>query len=335
MVIYFFYFLKQHLNAPVELKAESEVKTIEECKKIIENARLHYVSYDLQMDYLLTDNTNSDNFDVINNLQIANDAIENAIIKYGELLEAQTDAKNLYAAYQRTYNGDKSLSALLKFRQATGTGIFNFFARTDKLAEVYGYFITFALNNIQKLSEIIYDPNISWEIVHVGHRIELIQKFNDRLISCVDLLEECNKLQPSTTNSLNEMMTIFNELKDVSMFEFFLNRMKELLENRRKELRKEDFRFKIDLLLNKLKQIPGKGLDIYNKRQEFAEMRNSNSLAKIISRWKDKAYTGELEGNYINMVSFTLPTEQESKKRKLMVASVSNITLNYIIQFRK
>lgn len=277
----------------------------------MEYARLHEISYDLRMDYLLIDDTRFDGFNIIKNLNMVNEALMSAISKYEEMLQAKAEVQSLYSDHQRTYYKLKGLGRFSNDRRSIGTGIYKALTRLSQVDQVYEIFIEFALKDLRKFSEVVVDPNTPWKSVTIKRQIELVQELNNRLIPCSNLLKECDVLQPTALNALNGMRTILIEMMHVGNFENFVNKFKQLLENHENEVKEANFRLRIDLLLNRMEKIPEKGLHIYNKWKEFNEMKGKDSFEEILSRWKSKSNLQE-----------TTSTPQ-SRKRKLTDISVS------------
>lgn len=308
------------------MKIKTEEEKIEEFRIEIEGAKLNDISCDLQMEYLLMDDYNSEGSEIMNNLDIANDAIQTAISKYGIMLKVKTEVNCLSAEHRKLYNNIQSLKNLAGERRSISNRITNVIENIEELGHVYKSFIKFGLNDIKKLSEIVTDPGISWGSVHVARRIELIQTFTDRLMPCIDLLKECDILQSMALNALTEIGGIFNSFaKENSMnFGTFLKMFDEVLKNHKIMTTKKSFHHKIYLLLNKIRKIPVDDLDIYNKRQKFNEIQDENSFVEVLNHWKDKAYAGELEIYSLEGI----PNEIESRKRKIIELSVSSMLRN-------
>lgn len=84
------------------MKAKTEEEVVEAYKKEITDAKLHELSYDLQMEYFLTEGSDSSGSEKIKNLSTVNDAIIKSISKYGEMLKINSGVKLLLLDYQET-----------------------------------------------------------------------------------------------------------------------------------------------------------------------------------------------------------------------------------------
>lgn len=302
------------------IEAQTDVEIFDKYKIEIEDAKLHEISYDLQMDYLLTDATNTDSSEIINKLNMLNDAAVSSISKYVEMQELHEVIKHLYSDYQSTYGKNKNVNTLIYNRRSICHGIHFIMTRVNQLARIYNTFIKFILKDIKMLSELVADPSISWGSTHIERRIELIQKFNDRLIPCIDLLEDCDKLQPIVSNALTEMKATFNEMEDVKSSENFVNNFKIIISNQRAKLTGDIFKYTLDLLSDKINKKPIKGREIYNKIQKFNEIKD-DSFKEVINDWKINRNLKELKQNPF---SSTVEVPNGSRKRK-----IADISVNY------
>lgn len=295
---------------------ETKEEIVERYKREIKEINLPEISSNLQIEFMLFDDSGFDRTEIIKKIDRTNDITLNAIFKYGEMIKLQTEINYLYLEYRRNFNKNKSLKRFEVVRRTIGTGMRYVMVRISQLIQVYKFFIEFALNVVKKLKDIIVDPNILWGSVSMDNRIELIQKFNDRLIPCMDLIEECNTLQPTSLNILTEMERIFNELKGLNTFENFMIEMNELLNRQGSEVRADDYKRKIDILSNKILKAQKKDLIIHSKMQKFNEINDMNSFEVALNRWKNEK----------NSVEST----HQNKKRKFIDIPVSTIITWFI-----
>lgn len=293
-----------------DLEFGTEEEIFEQYQTDINDAKLHEISYDLQMDCLLFSENDSDGSDTIKNLDIINGAIVNSISKYGEMLEAHEDIKRLYSDYQKIFKNIEVLNQFQVERRSISIKIRSVMVRINELTQVYKNCIEFALNDVKRLAGIVADPDIAWGNAQIEHKIELLKMFTDRLISSTDLLIDCDTLQRIAFNALSKMRNIFNELKGVDTFEPFLKNFKELLDSQQgKEVRANNFRLKLNLLSNKIEN----SVDLFNKYKDFNKIKGLNSYENVINHWKYKAATEK----------FVPPKQSQSKKRKYKEISVS------------
>lgn len=296
-VVMIFINLKQNVQkaSTLELTFDTAKQLIEGYKKDIADAKLHELFRNLQMEYMLADNSNSSKFEIIKSLDIVNDAIVSEITKYGELIKMKANVERVFSDYQNECQISENLINFEDDWRSTGLGITFVMARISKLAQMYHTFITFSLEDIEKLNKIIADPNISWWNVHIEDRITLIQKFTNRLIPCANLLKICSKSQPAAINALSGMLNIFNDLKNFDAdLEFFLNKFKILLDEQKDGIIGEDFQHILDKLSNKMKKMPNECQNLYNASQKFHEIKDSNAFDDDVLFWKSKVNVEKL-----------------------------------------
>lgn len=286
------------------LKVATEEEIFEGYRKEIENAELHQISIDMQMEYLLFGNSDSDISDVIKNLDIINDVILSAISKYGEITDIQAEVQSLYSGFRKKFYKNRNLIEFECDRRSIGIRVCHLMLRVKELTQVYQKFIEFTLKDIKKLKEIVTDARISWENVPIERKVELIQKFSNRLMPCTNLILYSDAYQRSALNTLTGMKIILSGLNDVITFEMFINKFKNLLEKHKKEVPWQHFKLKLESLSDKIKNTP----------------ETKDSFENYANRWKVR----EFEDNSFSVISSTFPKEPETKKRKSIDISVSH-----------
>lgn len=318
------------------MNAATEEEIFEGYKTEMEAAKLHNISNDLQKEYLLFSGKHSE---TIKSLDLTNDDILNAIFKYSEMVKVQAEVKQLFSNYQKAYYRIRSLSRFGIERRSIGIKINFVMVRVTELVQVFKYFIEFALNDIKKLNEVIADTSNSWEKIQILKRIELIQIFTNRLIISKNQLKECDTMQKSALNVLNEMKFIFNELKGIITFENFVNNFKKLFYNHRNEVIWENYKQKLGAMSIKIIKIHEKKIIVCDDHQKTNEMKKTNSFENDINHWKAN-HVGEHKKVVLKEIVFKPPSKSENRTRRFVVTSVSynsvfkkiltNIHANYI-----
>lgn len=291
------------------LDAAAEKEIIDEYKTELRNANLHEISYELQMDYLITDQMGSDKFDGIKNLAIANDDMMCAISKHDEVITYQAEIERL--------NLNGSLNRFESPEVSIKTEIYKIMTVISQFNQVHRSFIEFALNDVKKLSKMIVDPNTSWTNVYILRRMELIEIFLERLTPCFDLIRECDAMLEVALSALKRMKVIFLELEDVNASDDFLNKFKKLLDNEGYHASSRRYKHQIKILSDETVKEPKRELNIYHKRQKFNEIKDAVSFEEIANHWKNNANVVELRELLSRSISSKIINEPKERKRKI------------------
>lgn len=291
---------------------EIDYEKIERYKAEMETTRLQDICYDLRMDHLIQDHTDSNSSDLINSLEMENDSIATAIDKYDEMLIAFVKVKRLYLNYQY-YNMTFETNVRL-----INSRIDIIMSHMNELDKVYKIYIEFALSEIKRLKELVADPNVSWNQIRIDRRLKLIQEFNHRLIICTNLLKDCNTLQAPALIVLNDMAVIFNALNNNYTFTYFVKKFNELFRTQNGKILGKHYKRWLELLSNELNQMPGRGMEIYNKRLNFNEIHDTKPFEEFLIRWKNGAKLDESEDD-----SFTNVQQLPPRRKRKIYASVS------------
>lgn len=276
------------------------------------------------MDCLLFGDIDSSGSVAIQNFNIVNDAILNAMNKYGEMFKIHEDVKRFFSDYQRIYNKITFLNRFQDERRSINIRIRSLLVRINELIQAYKSFIELALNEVRMLGKMINDANIPWEKVHIERKIKLIKKFINRLTPCIDLLNECDVFQPIVFNVLTGMRAIFD---DVNSSNNFISKFKELLDNQGKEVKAENYKLKLNLLSNKIEEMSEMGLEEYNSPQESNEINDINLFENVLNDLEETTYMEEFEGDPFQEIPNTAPNEHRSRKRKFTEITVSVVAL--------
>lgn len=290
------------------IKADSE--TFEDYEKEIENMKLHG---------LHIDDTNSDTSEIIKSLDKARDDIESAISKYGEIVKIQTEVYRLRSDCQKEDIYKNEIPEKTEFnRRSIGLKIKYFMIPIKDLFQVYRIFIEFGLKDIKTLSEMIADSSKPWHNIPSKIRMKILNMFNERLLICTDLLDDCEPLQNTAFDALTELKAIFMELKDDEQFDNFLNKFDKFMHTQKRKINgitgKQNKRM-VGFLSHFIEKKPGRHQDLYNKRQKFNEIDSTNPLENILDLWNN--YTDLMDSEEDNSSSSSeAPAVSHKRKRK-------------------